>query len=161
MDSLYAFFKNMILAASSWYMIVFLSMHRHNVSPAFTTAVFPNCPCRLSSCFFFARTRVHLRNTIVYGNIKIYRSNVKNIVFSQKVVFRICYSFCYVAWEPSNRSLPFFFCRTFTHWYTDFWSYLDFHKMHDVPGFSLSRSHIHMCAKLKKLCDMVVQGNGV
>ena len=49
------------------------------------------------------------------------------------------------ALEPSNRSPPFFYCRIITHQYTDFWSYLDFHKVRDVPGF---RSAGHICYKL-------------
>ena len=36
-----------------------------------------------------------------------------------------------------------FYCRIITHRYTDFRSYLDFHKMWDVPGF---RSVGHKCA---------------
>ena len=27
-------------------------------------------------------------------------------------------------------------CRTITHWYTDFRSYLGFHEMRDVPDFA-------------------------
>ena len=43
--------------------------------------------------------------------------------------------FRFVTQEPSNRSLPFFHCCTIKHHYTNFPSYLDFHKMRDVPGF--------------------------
>ena len=46
--------------------------------------------------------------------------------------------------EPSNRPFPFFQCWTIEHRYTDFRSYLDFHKMRDVPGFR-SAGHIYYC----------------
>ena len=64
-----------------------LSVHRHNVSPAFTTTVFPNCLCRLQGAFLQECVSI-LRNTIVYGDIKIYCSNVKHCVFSKSCVPR-------------------------------------------------------------------------
>ena len=59
----------------------------HNVSPAFTTAVFPNCLCGLSSFFFFffTRTHVNLCNMIVYRDIKIYRSAIKTLHFLERL----------------------------------------------------------------------------
>ena len=84
-----------------------LSIHRHNASLCF----YNRCLSQASlsnSKLLFIRTHVNLRNTIVYRDIKIYRSNVKIVVFSWKVEFCIRYAFRSVAWEPSNRSLPFF-----------------------------------------------------
>ena len=46
--------------------------------------VFPNCLCWLPSCFF-TRTRVKLHNTLVYRDIKTYRSNVQTLRFLEKL----------------------------------------------------------------------------
>ena len=84
-----------------------LSIHRHNASLRF----YNRCLSQASlsnSKLLFIRTRVNLRNTIVYRDIKIYHSNVKTFMFFWKVEFCIRYAFRSVAWEPSNRSLPFF-----------------------------------------------------
>lgn len=63
----------------------------------------------------------------------------KTLRLYQKIAFRICdVRICSVIWEPSNRSLPIFHWCTITHQYTDLQSYLDFHKMQDVPGFRLA-----------------------
>ena len=86
----------------------------------------------------YKNTTPILRNTIVYGDITIYCNNVKTLRF---LTFRVCDALHSVTREPSNRSLPFFHCCTIKHRYTDFWSYLDFHKMQDVPGFR-SAGHI-------------------
>ena len=71
---------------------------------------------------------------IIYEDIKIYRSNTKPLLFSESCVP-----------HPLRISLgnkqpiaSIFFCRTITHWYTDFRCYLDFHKMRDVQGFCLA-----------------------
>ena len=84
-----------------------------------------------------------LRNMIVYGDIKIYHSNVKTLSFltNYKVVLRIHEAFRSVAWKPSNRSLPFFHYHTIEHQYINFWSYLNFHKMWESAGFKLGGSH--------------------
>ena len=60
---------------------------------------------------------------------------------SSKLVFCVHDAFHSVTQEPSNRSLRFFHCCTIKHQYTNFQSYLDFHKMRDVPGFH-SAGHI-------------------
>lgn len=77
---------------------------------------------------------------IVYRDIKIYCSNVKNIVFF------------FVTWEPSNESL-LFFCITNEHRCTDFPSYLDFSKMEECAELSLRWSHIHIYGHLAKFSN--------
>ena len=78
---------------------------------------------------------------IIYEDIKIYHSNTKTLLFLESCVP-----------HPLRISLgnkqpitSIFSCRTITHWYTDFRSYLDFHKMHDVQGFCLA---CHIFCKL-------------
>ena len=48
---------------------------------------------------------------------------------SRKLVFCINDEFRSVTQEPSDQSFPFFHCHTIKHWYTDFRSYLNIHKM--------------------------------
>ena len=112
--------KNVISPASS------LSVHRHNVSSAFTTAVFPD----FQAAFLQEHVSI-LRNTIVYGDIKIYHCNV-----SQKVAFYFHNAFCSITWEPSNSSLSIFFTATQLH--------IDVKR--DVPSFC---SAGHICSLLK------------
>ena len=90
----------------------------------------------------FYQLPVRIRLSFCPETLKFTVATYKNIEFSQKVVFHIHYAFRLVAREPSNRSLSSFACHTITHWHTDFRSYLDFHKMRDVPGF---RSAGHIC----------------
>ena len=118
--------------ASSLYTVVFLSID---------TIVFFSQPLTFPTVFadFQAAFLQHhvsvVRNTIVYRDIKFYCSNIKTLCFLKKVVFCIHDTFHSATPEPSNKSLPFFHCRTIKHRYTNFRSYHDFHKMRDVPGF--------------------------
>ena len=76
MDSLYAF--NNLYSVYACF-----SVHRHNVRPYFHNCCI-SCLCRLPS-WFFTKTHANLRDTIVYRDIKIYRSNVKTLRFLEKL----------------------------------------------------------------------------
>ena len=91
-----------------------LFVHRHDVSTRFITPVFPNCLCWLPSCCF-TRTHVKLCNTIVYGDIKIYRSKVKSFSEKNWVLHppRILVS----SLGAKQLITSIFFCHTITHWY--------------------------------------------
>ena len=71
-------------------------------------------------------------------------SSLTMMAFIRKVTFRVRDTFCFVTQESSNKSPTSFHCCTIIHQYTDFRSYLDFHKMRDVPGFC-SVGHILHC----------------
>ena len=47
-------------------------------------------------------------------------------------------------------------CCTIKHRYTNFWSYLDFHKMRDVPGFR-SVGHIYCCFILQSYWSVAMK----
>ena len=101
-----------------------------------SSPVFPNCLCWLPSCFS-TRTRVNLYvyvTRLYTETLKFTVATYKHCVFSKSCIC-IPYAFRSLAWEPSNQSFPFIFCCTITHWYSDFQSYLDSHKMHKGPGF--------------------------
>ena len=98
-----------------------------------------------------------LRNTIVYGDIRIYRNSVKTL---RKLAFRVRDAFRSVTREPSNRSLPYFHCCTIKHRYTDFRSYLNFHRMQDVPGFR-SAGHICYCKPIYKQVSIPVHAHAL
>ena len=59
-----------------------LSVHRHNVSLRFHNRWLS----QLSLPTFKLRTCVNLRDTIVYGDIKIYRSSVRTLRFLEKLL---------------------------------------------------------------------------
>ena len=113
-------------------------------APAFITAVFPNCLCRLPSSFFI-RTRVNLRDMIVYSDIKIYCSNVKTLCFLEKLSSASTTHFALQLGNQATDRFYFFFCCTITHWYTDFRSYLDFHKMHKCRVFTQQVTYTYVC----------------
>ena len=84
MDSLYAFSKKHDFTS---FQSVYgcLSVHKHNISPCFYNRCLSQLSLPTSKLLFFTRTRVNLRNTIVYGDIKIYRRNVKTLRFLEKL----------------------------------------------------------------------------
>lgn len=95
-----------------------LSIHCN--SPAFTTTVFPNWLCWLLICLFTRTVMSILHSTIVYGDIKIYHSNIKRL----SVLKQLCSAFE----NQAANHFHFFYCRTF-------------YKMQDVLGFR-SAGHI-------------------
>ena len=80
-----------------------LSIHCN--SPAFTTTVFPNWLCWLLICLFTRTVMSILHNTIVYGDIKIYHSNIKRL----SVLKQLCSAFE----NQAANHFHFFYCRTF------------------------------------------------
>ena len=100
-----------------------------------------------------------LRNTIVYGYIKIYRSNIKTLHFLKKLCSASTMLFCSATREPSNRSFPFChcctlnidipksgMCRVFAQWVT----YLD--NFHTASNKHCGWGYKPVCVSLARCC---------
>ena len=120
-----------------------LSVHQHDKSPRFMTTVFSNCLCQLSSCFFTS-TRVNLHNTIAYGDIRIYHSN---IAFSQKFVLQTR--------EPITSI--FYYRGTITYRYTNFC--LTFINCRGCERFSLGWSYLVVALLKAMVRKFIVKKN--
>ena len=130
MDSWYGFLRRMhFISFKSIYGC--LSVYRCIVSPHFHNC----CLSQLSlPTFKFTTTCVNLCNRVVYRGIKIFRSNYRGkLCFTTAVLF---------APKLGNQATNCFHFITIQHQYTNFCSYLDFHKMCNGARFSLSGSHM-------------------
>lgn len=107
-----------------------LSVFSHNVSPCFLHC----CLSQLSLSIF----KLPLYKMCNMETFKIYRTNVKTLFCSLPHLWCTCF----ITWDQAINWFQFFYCCTITHWYTDFFSYCNFHNMRDMPGFH-SASHIY------------------
>ena len=88
------------------YVYSFLSVYRRNVSPSFHNG----CVQLTLLTFKLPFHKNTLHNRIVYGGIKMYHSNIINIVFSREVAIHVRDAFRSVTREQSNR---FYHSHTF------------------------------------------------
>ena len=89
-----------------------LSIHRHNASPRFYNRCLSQ-PSLSTSRLLFYKNTCKFRNTIVYRDIKIYRSNVKTLCFLEKLSSA---SATHFALQLGNQATDhFFFSATQVH----------------------------------------------
>ena len=104
-----------------------LSVRRHNVSPRVHNRYLSQLSLLTFKLLFYNNMcRFYV---IVYGDIKIYRSNVKTLRFLEP-----CPQ-CFLLRSSGTKQPIASICCTIKHRYTNFRSYVNFHKMRDVPGF--------------------------